>query len=125
MGSGDRAIVCISSIAGMAALGAPVTYYAAKAALNATVRGLARPLALEGIRINAVAPGNILSADGTWARKIAENKHAVDDMLQREVALRRLGTPEEIADVVTFLASPRAAFITGSVMVADGGQLRS
>jgi 3-oxoacyl-[acyl-carrier protein] reductase len=124
-GSGDRAIVCISSIAGMAALGAPVAYYAAKAALNATVRGLARPLALEGIRINAVAPGNILSADGTWARKIVENKQAVDDMLQREVALRRLGTPEEIADVVAFLASPRAAFITGSVMVADGGQLRS
>ncbi|MGT2501551.1 SDR family NAD(P)-dependent oxidoreductase [Bradyrhizobium guangxiense] len=124
-GSGDRAIVCISSIAGMAALGAPVTYYGAKAALNATVRGLARPLALEGIRINAVAPGNILSAAGTWARKIAEDKQAVDDMLQREVALRRLGTPEEIADVVTFLASPRAAFITGSVVVADGGQLRS
>ncbi|WP_298241923.1 SDR family NAD(P)-dependent oxidoreductase [uncultured Bradyrhizobium sp.] len=124
-GSGDRAIVCISSIAGMAALGAPVTYYGAKAALNATVRGLARPLALEGIRINAVAPGNILSADGIWARKIAENKQAVDDMLQREVALRRLGTPEEIADVVAFLASPRAAFVTGSVIVADGGQLRS
>lgn len=124
-GSGDRAIVCISSIAGMAALGAPVTYYGAKAALNATVRGLARPLAPEGIRINAVAPGNILSPDGTWARKIAENKQAIDDMLEREVALRRLGTPEEIADVVAFLASPRAAFITGSVMVADGGQLRS
>ncbi|AMA59286.1 SDR family NAD(P)-dependent oxidoreductase [Bradyrhizobium sp. CCGE-LA001] len=124
-GSGDRAIVCISSIAGMAALGAPVTYYGAKAAVNATVRGLARPLALESIRINAVAPGNILSADGTWARKIAENKAAVDDMLQREVALRRLGTPEEIADVVAFLVSPRAAFITGSIVVADGGQLRS
>lgn len=124
-GNGDRAIVCISSIAGMAALGAPVTYYAAKAALNATVRGLARPLALEGIRINAVAPGNILAADGTWARKLAENRAAVEDMLAREVALRRLGKPEEVADTVAFLASPRAAFITGSVVVADGGQLRS
>jgi 3-oxoacyl-[acyl-carrier protein] reductase len=122
-GSGDRAIVCVSSICGLAALGAPVTYSAAKAALNATVRGLARPLALEGIRINAVAPGNILAADGTWARKIAENKPAVDEMLARDVPLRRLGKPEEVADIVAFLASPRAAFITGTVIVADGGQL--
>ena len=123
-GSGDRAIVCISSICGLAALGAPVTYSAAKAALNATVRGLARPLGLEGIRVNAVAPGNILFEGGTWARKIAENKAAVDDMLTRDVPLRRLGRVEEIADVVAFLASPRAAFVTGTVIVADGGQLR-
>lgn len=124
-GSGDRAIICVSSICGLAALGAPVTYSAAKAALNATVRGLARPLALEGIRINAVAPGNIMFDGGTWSRKIAENKSAVDEMLAREVSLRRLGTPQEIADVTTFLASPRSAFITGTVIVADGGQLRA
>jgi 3-oxoacyl-[acyl-carrier protein] reductase len=123
-GAGDRAIVCISSICGLAALGAPVTYSAAKAALNATVRGLARPLAADGIRINAVAPGNILFEGGIWARKLAESKSAVDDMLAREVAMRRLGKPEEIADLVAFLGSPRAAFITGTVMVADGGQLR-
>jgi 3-oxoacyl-[acyl-carrier protein] reductase len=124
-GTGDRAIVCISSICGLAALGAPVTYSAAKAALNATVRGLARPLAADGIRINAVAPGNILFEGGTWSRKLAENKAGVEDMLAREVPLRRFGTPAEIADVVSFLASPRAAFITGTVVVADGGQLRA
>ena len=121
-GTGDRAIVCVSSICGLAALGAPVTYSAAKAALNATVRGLARPLALEGIRINAVAPGNILSADGTWARKIAENKAAVDEMLDREVPLRRLGKPEEVAGLIIYLCSEEAAFVTGANISINGGQ---
>ena len=50
---------------------------------------------------------------------------SVDEMLAREVPLRRLGQPEEIADIVAFLSSPRAAFITGTVIVADGGQLRA
>jgi 3-oxoacyl-[acyl-carrier protein] reductase len=124
-GRGDRAIVCISSICGLAALGAPVTYSAAKAALNATVRGLARVLALDGIRINAIAPRNILFDGGGWARKLAEDPSAVDDMLARKVPLRRFGTPEETADIVGFIASPRSAFITGTVIVADGGQLRA
>jgi 3-oxoacyl-[acyl-carrier protein] reductase len=118
------AIVCISSIAGLAALGAPVAYSAAKAALNAAVKGLARPLAGEGLRINAVAPGNILFPGGTWDRKLAENRSGVEAMLTREVALARLGTPDEIAALTVFLASPKASFITGTIQVADGGQLR-
>jgi 3-oxoacyl-[acyl-carrier protein] reductase len=118
------AIVCVSSIAGLAALGAPVAYSAAKAALNAAVKGLARPLASEGLRINAIAPGNILFPGGTWERKLGEDRTAVEAMLARDVALGRLGTPEEIAALTVFLASPRASFITGAVHVADGGQLR-
>lgn len=119
------AIVCTSSICGIEALGAPLTYSAAKAALNSYVTGIARPLGKHGVRINAVAPGNIMFEGGTWARKIAEAPAAVAEMLYRDVSLGRLGTTEEIADFVAFLASPRAAFATGSVFVVDGGQVRS
>ena len=119
------AIVCISSIAGLEAFGAPIAYSGAKAALNAFVHGAARPLAKKGVRINAVAPGNIVFEGSAWERKLEEDQAAVETMLEREVPLGRAGTPEEIGDVVAFLASPRASFITGSVIVADGGQVRS
>ena len=118
------AIVCISSICGLAALGAPVGYSLAKAALNEAVKDLARPLAAEKLRINALAPGNILFEGGVWDRKWREDRVSVETMLSRDVALARLGTPEEIADLAVFLVSPRAGFITGSIFVADGGQLR-
>lgn len=118
-------IVCISSICGIETLGAPVTYSAAKAALNTYVRGIARPLGQYGIRINAIAPGNLIFEGSVWEKKLVENAAAVDEMLQCEVALRRLGKPEEIADFAVFLASPRAAFATGAVFVVDGGQARS
>lgn len=118
------AIVCISSICGLEVIpGAPLTYSAAKAALHAYVRGVARPLGKQGIRINAVAPGNILSEDSVWARRTAEDPGAVQQMLGREVALARLGTPQEVAELVAFLASSRAGFATGGIWQLDGGQV--
>lgn len=118
-------IVCISSICGVEVIpGAPVTYSAAKAALNAYVRGMARPLGQQGVRINAIAPGNILFEGSVWARKLQEDAAAVTSMLHRDVALRRLGTPEEIANLVCYLASPRANFATGALWTLDGGQVR-
>ncbi|APW44187.1 SDR family NAD(P)-dependent oxidoreductase [Rhodoferax saidenbachensis] len=116
-------VVCISSICGLEVVpGAPVTYSAAKAALHAYVRGMARPLGSEGVRINAVAPGNILFDSSVWARRLADDPQAVQTMLARDVPLRRLGTSEEVADLVAFLASSRAAFATGGVWKLDGGQ---
>ncbi len=126
LAASQGAIVCVSSICGHEVVpGAPVTYSAAKAALNAYVRGIARPLGVRGVRINAVAPGNIVFEGSTWARKLAEDVDEVEAMLTREVALSRLGTPREVGELVAFLVSPRADFATGGVWTLDGGQVRS
>jgi len=120
------AIICVSSICGLEVIpGAPVTYSAAKAALHAYVRGIARPLGEQGVRINAVAPGNILFDGSVWSSKLIENKEAVQAMLEKDVALARLGAPHEIASLVVYLASSRAGFATGGVWTLDGGQTRS
>jgi len=118
-------ILCISSICGSAALGAPIAYSAAKAALNSFVRGSARYLAKENIRINALAPGNILFEGSTWDRKLAVAPDRVAAMLADEVALARLGTAHEVAAMAAFLCSGQASFATGGLFVLDGGQLRS
>jgi len=116
-------IICISSICGSQVIsGAPVTYSAAKAALNSFVRGLARPLGKNNVRINAVEPGNLLFKGSVWEQKLWSNAPAVQDMLADNVSLARLGSPDEIASIVAFLASEEAKFITGTVVTVDGGQ---
>lgn len=117
--------VCISSICGLEALGCPVPYAAAKAALESYVRNAARPLGKRGVRINSVAPGNILFPGSTWERKLVDDAAGVNAMLQREVALQSLGRLEDVARLVAYLASPVASFITGATYVVDGGQIRS
>ena len=84
---------------------------------------MARPLGKDGIRINAVAPGNILFDTSVWAKKIEEDPTGVNEMLKENVALAFLGKPTDVACVVAFLASSISGFVTGSIWTTDGGQV--
>jgi len=118
-------IVFVSSITGVEATTAPLPYSAAKAALLNYSKNLSRQVAKQGIRVNCIAPGNILFPGGSWERRLNDQPDATREYLAAEVPMKRLGTPEEIADLVTFLCSVRASFITGACFIADGGQTRS
>ncbi|MGE0865914.1 MAG: SDR family NAD(P)-dependent oxidoreductase [Vicinamibacterales bacterium] len=120
----NGALVFVASIAGRETIEAPVSYIAAKASLLAAAKALARNCP-PGVRVNAVAPGNVLHPDGVWARKLSQDRAGVERYIDAEVPLRRLGRPEEVADAIVFLASARAAFIHGACLVVDGGQTRS
>lgn len=122
--SGGGSIVFIASIAGRACLGAPLAYESAKAALIALANSLSIAVAVHGIRVNTVAPGNILFPGSTWDDKLGSNRDATMEMVEREVALRRFGTPQEVAHAAVFLASAKSSFTTGACLVVDGGQLR-
>ena len=122
---GGGSLTFTSSIAGCEAINAPVTYSAAKAAVQSAMKSLSRLVGPQGVRVNAVAPGNVLFPGGTWERKLAERGEFFQRYIQSEVPLQRFGRPEEIADVVVFLASERASFTTGACLVVDGGQTRS
>lgn len=117
------AIVYVSSICGQEAIeGAPTDYAAAKGALQHFAKNVARKVAATQVRVNCVAPGNILFPGGTWEKKQQEHPERVSELLQRTVPLQRFGTPAEVAHACLFLCSPYASFITGTTLVVDGGQ---
>lgn len=114
-------LLFISSITGLEVLGAPVDYSTAKAAVIALAKNMAKKVA-PAVRVNVIAPGNVWFPGGSWDEKQKCNPDQVKLMIESTVPLRRFGTPEEIADAAVFLCSDRAKFITGSVLVVDGGQ---
>ncbi len=121
---GGGSITFISSIAGCEALPAPLAYSSSKAALHSVMKSLSRIVGRNGVRVNAVAPGNILCPGGVWERKLAERKEFFEHYIASEVPVGRFGIPEEIASAVVFLSSPRSSFTTGACFVIDGGQTR-
>jgi 3-oxoacyl-[acyl-carrier protein] reductase len=117
-------LLFVTSIAGVEATGAPTDYSTAKKAVAALSKQLADKLAPR-VRVNSLAPGNVLFDGGTWAEKLASDRAAVENMISTNVPMRRFGTPEEIASAVLFLCSERARFVTGIEFRVDGGQTRS
>lgn len=118
-------IIFISSIAGVEDIVAPIAYSAHKAALNAAAKKLAKMLGPYNVRVNVIAPGNIYFKGGIWDKKLQEIPEETSLYIQTEVPLQVLGDPSDVANLALFLASEKSKFITGSIMVVDGGQTRS
>ena len=121
---GGGSITMLASIWGREAGGAP-GYNTAKAAVIALAKALARDYARHAIRVNSVAPGSILFPGGGWDRRRTADPEGIAAFVEREIPMGRFGTPDEVADVVAFLASARARWITGACIPVDGGQGRS
>jgi len=121
---GGGAIIIIASIYGREA-GGRMTYNAVKAAEISLAKSLAQQLAASNIRVNSVSPGSISFEGGSWWKRQQENPAAMAEFVAREIPMGRFGKPEEVGDVVAFLASSRASWISGTSIVVDGCQSRA
>ena len=120
--AGGGSIVNISSISGYRPSPRSPAYAAVKAALFNYTTTQAAVLAAKGIRVNCVAPGSIEFPGGTLEKRKSDNPKLYNRILE-SIPFGRLGHPEEVANVVLFLASPRANWVTGQTITVDGGQL--
>ena len=115
---GAGAIVNIASIAGLVGLRSRAAYCASKGGVIALTRAMALDHVAEGLRINCLCPGTV---DSPWVRRLVEDAgESLDDLRARQ-PMGRLGTPEEIASAVLFLAADSGSFATGTALVLDGG----
>jgi 3-oxoacyl-[acyl-carrier protein] reductase len=114
------AVVLIGSTAAVEYLGIPQGYSAMKAALVTHANDMSQALAPQGIRVNVVSPGPIYFEGGNW-EMIKQAMPQMYESTLAQCAIGRMGTPEEVARAVVFIASPAASLITGANLVADGG----
>lgn len=120
---GGGSIVVVASISGWKP-GGKAQYAAAKAAEIQLAASLAEELAPDRIRINTVSPGSVLYEGGGWDRRMQREPGVIEAFIQREFPGGRMGTAEEIADVVTFALSHRASWVNGAHLAVDGAQRR-
>lgn len=117
-------ITHISSISALENQGPP-QYCAAKAALNAYIRSVGRYVAADGVVITGVMPGAVMTVGGYWDEVMKERPEHGENFLRERMAIRRFGETKEISSIVAFLVSESASFMTGSIVLADGGQGRT
>lgn len=123
-GRGGGVIAFVASIWGREGGGSP-SYNVAKAAEISLAKAMANDLAKDAVRVFSVAPGSTLFPGGSWERRSREDPDGIADFVARELPWGRFGTVDEVADVVTFLVSPRASWVVGTCVAIDGGQSRS
>jgi len=122
--SGGGVILMIASIWGRES-GGRMTYNVVKAAEISLAKSMAQHLAKDRIRVNSIAPGSISFEGGTWWKRQQEDPAAMAAFVEREIPLGRFGRADEVGNVVAFLASERASWITGACIPVDGGQGRA
>lgn len=118
--TGGGSIVNMSSVNGVMAIPNIASYNVSKGGINQLTRVMALALAEHGIRVNAVAPGTI--ATELAAKAVLTSDEARNKILSR-TPMKRLGEPDEIADVVAWLASDAASYVTGEIVTVDGGRM--
>lgn len=119
----NPSIVLVSSVIAKKVAKAPIGYAAAKSAIRVLNKYLSHMWANDGIRVNCVLPGNVYFEGGRWEELLKADKEGIMHYIKTTVPIERFGEPVEIANMIAFLASDRASFITGTEISVDGGQL--